>query len=298
MGKLVWSLGLVALIFTCSSKKELKHDGFEAGVSLGTIDNRQINEASGLAASRKYVNKFWTHNDSGDQPRIFLIDNQARHKATLYLKNAFHRDWEDIAVGPGPDENKNYIYVGEIGDNLGVFRNKCIYRIVEPDIRQDTVVTDTIRTGIEPIKFQLSDGARDTEALMVDPLTKDIYLFSKREENEINLYRLAYPQPTDGSAVAKFLIHIPITQVVSADISPDGSEVLVKNYENVYYWKRHSQESIEALLQTKPDTLPYLEEPQGEAIAFDVEGKGYYTLSEEARKVRPQLMFYRRKRAH
>lgn len=34
------------------------------------------------------------------------------------------------------------------------------------------------------------------------------------------------------------------------------------------------------VLQTIGKALPYVIEPQGEAIAFTVDGKGYYTISE------------------
>jgi hypothetical protein len=40
--------------------------------------------------------------------------------------------------------------------------------------------------------------------------------------------------------------------------------------------------------------LPYSPEPQGEAIAFDAQGGGYYTISEERGKSPQQLFYYKR----
>jgi len=42
--------------------------------------------------------------------------------------------------------------------------------------------------------------------------------------------------------------------------------------------------------------LPYGKEPQGEAIAWDTEGKGFYTLSEERKQIPAKLYFYPRKK--
>ena len=37
--------------------------------------------------------------------------------ARLDIAGADNCDWEDIAVGPGPDPQKTYIYIGDIGGN-------------------------------------------------------------------------------------------------------------------------------------------------------------------------------------
>jgi hypothetical protein len=41
--------------------------------------------------------------------------------------------------------------------------------------------------------FQYPDGSRDAETLLLDPLTKDIYVISKREFEDIRVYRAPYP---------------------------------------------------------------------------------------------------------
>lgn len=292
-----WTLCLIAivLLITCSSKKIFDHGVFEIGISQGVLNNDEINEASGLAYSAGNPSMLWAHNDSGDEARIFLINDKAEHKATFYLKDLVNRDWEDIAVGPGPDKDKNYVYIAEIGDNFGIFKYKYIYRIEEPSIRPDTSPITGSINKVDSIKFQLSDGPRDSEAIVVDPATRDIYIFSKREEKQINMYVLHYPQSTKEILTARFVMHIPFTQIVAADISADGTEVLLKNYKNVYYWKKRGNETFAELLRTPPAHLPYVEEPQGEAITFDRTGKGYYTVSEVANNKKPHLIFYKRK---
>lgn len=291
---------------------------FEAGISKAVLDTKVMSEASGLTESTNNPNFLWTHNDSGDKARIFLIDTVAKLKATVWFANVEQRDWEDMASGPGPEDGKNYIYVGDIGDNNAKHKYKFIYRIEEPVI--DLTRSDTIVSKVDQIKFELPDGSRDSESLMLDPLTRDIYIVSKREE-KVNLYRLPYPQSTSepikaelalaklefnqyqGKAVSKNGSETLINgyhssyynQVVSADISKDGQEILIKSYSSVYYWKRENNENIAETLKRMPTILPYKPEAQGEAITFDLNGNGYFTLNEELGKMPQQLFFYKRK---
>ena len=83
--------------------------------------------------------------------------------------------------------------------------------------------------------------------------------------------------------------------IVSADITDDGKEVLVKNYSAIYYYKRVANETIEQALAKPYATLSYKVEPQGEAISFAQDGSGFFTISEKAFWNNVQLYFYKRK---
>lgn len=295
MKKFFFVLLIFALSTTCKFRKEFDHQYFSIGISKGKLDNKEIDEASGLAASIANKGTFWTHNDSGDSARIFLINDRGQCKATVLLRGIKSRDCEDITVGNDPKNGINYVYLADIGDNNGKYEYKYIYRFEEPSVDLSKGPATIVIKETDTIKFKLPDGKRDTEALMIDPRTSDLYIFSKREKNKVNLYVLPYPQSTSEILTADFVMHIPILQIVAADISADGTEVLVKNYDNVFYWKKEVNESIYELFSRAPAHLPYAVEPQGEAIAFDRAGEGYYTLSEESDQKKPHLMFYKRK---
>lgn len=294
--KLFYCLILSVLLLTCSSRKMFDHGYFSIGTSNGILDSPEIDEASGIASSKVNRGMFWIHNDSGDEARIFLIDNKGHLKVTVHFKDLKNRDWEDIAVGPGPEKGVSYVYIGEIGDNLGIHKHKYIYRVEEPDLKKAIRLNrrDTTVSSVDSIKFELSDHARDAEALMIDPTTKNLYVISKRDP-EVNVYILPYPQSTTSSTTARIAMQLPYTQIVAADISSNGKEVLIKSYKDVFYWRKEKKESLEELLKKEPKHLPYAVEPQGEAITFDRSGKGYYTVSEEANQKKPHLMFYERK---
>ncbi len=273
---------------------------FGAPIDRGALNNPAIDEASGLVASRKNPGALWTHNDSGGDPTVHLISERGATQATCRLMGAKSRDWEDIAVGPGPVAGETYLYVGDIGDNNAQHAVKTVYRFVEPRLADR--VSDTLIRQVDALRFVYPDGPRDAETLLLDPFTRDLYVLSKRDKF-VHIYRAAFPQNTESTDTLELLDQIPreqvgiLEQLVGGDISPDGKEVLLKSYVQVFYWQRaNAQTSLVDLLQTKPQVLPYQPEPQGEAIGFATDGSGYFTLSEEQSGIQPRLYFYPRKK--
>ena len=70
---------------------------YKSGKKLGLLENKQIKESSGLACSRLEAGLFWTHNDSGDIPRLFAFDREGKHRGTFHIEDAEALDWEDMA---------------------------------------------------------------------------------------------------------------------------------------------------------------------------------------------------------
>ena len=118
-------------------------------IDLGEIENDEILEASGIASSRFNQNILWTHNDSGDENRIFAMDINGNHVGEFFLNNVENRDWEDIAIGPGPIEGVDYIFVGDIGDNRSENDIKHIYRFAEPQVYTDNQSSEINIDNIE-----------------------------------------------------------------------------------------------------------------------------------------------------
>jgi hypothetical protein len=280
---IVWVAALA-----CSNDTEKTSDLFAKGTPLGQVEKR-LEEASGLVESAAHPNHFWTMNDSGHPAEVFLIDNKAQIQLTCKLKGIDNRDFEDITIGNGPVEGKKYIYVADIGDNLEKYDVKLIYRFVEPSTRAKQEITIT---EFDTLKVRLEDKVRDTEAIFMDPLLNDMYLVSKREDS-VRLYQIKQPFAND-TLMAKPIAILPFHKIVAASITADGQELLLKDYDHVYYWKNNERLSIPKLLQTKPAILAYERERQGEAICWANNGKGYYTLSEAVENQMGKLIFYPR----
>lgn len=282
---------LIAFIFFsgCDKGKESDSTLFQKGLSLGEVEDR-LHEASGLVESIANPKHLWTLNDSGNPAEVFLIDQMAKTKLVCKLAGINNRDFEDIAIGAGPDSTKNYIYVADIGDNLARYKVKLIYRFVEPTVGADK---ETVISAFDALQITLPDGVRDSETLMIEPGSNDMYIVSKLEDS-VRVYRLKYPFSNE-IMVASYEVTIPFHKIVAGGISTSGTEVLLKDYENVYYWNNETRLSLDKLLQLKPHILPYKREKQGESIAWSRDGSGYYTLSEKVDGVAGKLLFYKRK---
>jgi hypothetical protein len=286
---------MVLLTISCSNGRSPQNyaDKFEPGAKLAELKNKNLREVSGLAASINNPKLLWAHNDHGNNPEIFLVDENLDIKLTCSLAGVENRDWEDITTGPGPDPSKNYIYVGDIGDNEGVYKYKYVYRLEEPTWSAAAQNKMTI-TAVDKITFELSDKAKDTEALLLDPATKNLYLISKRE-NPVHLYELKYPYGTTEALTAEKIMSIPLTTIVAADISAKGDAILMKDYGHVYYWTVPSSTKVPDALKEPPREIAYVKEPQGESIAWAKDGSGFYTLSESVKKEKTYLYFYKAK---
>ncbi len=254
---------------------------FSGPVAEGEIESDEVDEASGLAASRSNSTYLWTHNDSGGDPAFYLFTRAGADSGKYMLEGAENIDWEDMAIGPGPDDALEYLYAADIGDNAARRDSYTIYRVPEPDLNIRDLPADSTLTGVEAIEYTYADGfSRDAEAIMVDPTTKDIYVISKREA-QVGVYLLAFPQSTTEANEAEFQGLIPFHNIVAADIAPSGGEILIKNYNNIYHWYR-AEGTLYESMTVLPSRLAYDTEPQGEAIAWNADGTAYFTLSEEA----------------
>ena len=284
------------LLFFCSTKKAPSANDehkFQRGKRLAEHKMKDLKEVSGLASSWNNPGLLWSHNDSGNGPDIFLIDQNLTIRQRYILAGIGNRDWEDIAVGPGPDSTKKYVYVGEIGDNEAVYPLKYIYRFEEPVL--DSIQNkEIIISEFETITFQLPDQRKDTEAFLVDPQSKDLFVISKREK-PVNVYHIEYPYSTNDTITAEQVMTLPLTQIVAASLSPDGTELLMKNYDHIYYWHNAENLSLMQLMKEPFKEIPYINEPQGESITWAMDNSGFFTLSEVNKGKNTFLYFYKRK---
>jgi len=275
---------------------------FSNSHDLGVVQFDKIDEASGIASSKNNPHLVWTHNDSGDLPKIYGVGLDGGHLGMLRLSGVLARDWEDMCLGPGPEDSVDYIYVGDIGDNFSKFKKKRIHRFREPIIAMDDNNSpfDIKIKELDTIIFKYPDGNRDAEALMVDPLTKDIFILSKREST-VYLYRLAYPQSTSSVITAEKVGGFTISpevpyrksdQITSADISRDGERILIKTYYDVVLINNTQNDLISSILSSEQIKLDYVRRSGGEAICWKWDQLGYYTIPEESGDIPAHLYFY------
>jgi hypothetical protein len=276
-----------SLFFSCAQKPEVQiESAFTKGEPISELTDKKLKETSGLIASIKNPGMFWAHNDSGNEPEIYLIDKSLDIKLSVRLVGIENRDWEDIAIGPAPHSSDTFIYVGDIGDNDAVYPYKYIYRLPEPTIGTSNYISTS---DFETIVFNLEDGIKDTESLFVDHKSRNLYVISKREE-PVWLYEIKLTESDTVTAIKK--LSLPFREIVAADYFPATGDILIKNYEHIYFWANTSNTDVVSLLKQMPNEIPYEKEFQGEAIAWATDGLGFYTIGEKKKKHPSFLYFY------
>jgi hypothetical protein len=104
----------------------------EAGVITGQMDDKVMEEASGLAYSRNQDGIIWTQNDHGDDPRVFAISEEGQRVAIVTLEGVLNEDWEDIATTVLDGESM--LLVADTGNNNFDRDPLSIFRFKEPII--------------------------------------------------------------------------------------------------------------------------------------------------------------------
>jgi hypothetical protein len=263
---------------TSSAPVQVSFDSIPTSKTVTPI----INESSGIADSKRNPGFLWVQEDSGNPPQLILLGHDGNVSKRIHIRNATNRDWEDMALAG------DRIYIAETGDNDRVHSDYSFYIFDEPASTADTI------SNYDVIRFKYPDGAHDTEAFIVDAATRDIYIITKRDQPS-RVYKLAYPYNPNGINTAERVGELTYTGVVSATISPDGREIILKTYFGLQYYPRNAGESIIDALKKSPQLLNYRIEPQGEAVGFAQSGKGFFTLSEKGNSVSVNLYYYNRK---
>ena len=256
-----------------------------------------LTEVSGLAASHAQPPLLWVHNDSGGQPAVYAIRPDGSLAATYLMAGATNTDWEDIAVGPGPARGVSFLYVGDIGDNLSTRDHVTVYRVAEP--KAPFAASGTL-TGAATITLRYPDHPVDAESMFVDPRRGDLFLIDKAYFSRVGrVFRAPKRALVDGAditleEVASFTLtpdasplptgvaKFPGTIITGADVSPDGSTVLVRTYRRVLAFSRPRGKPLAAAFSRPPCEAPQIDERQGEAVGFAANGASYFTISEGA----------------
>jgi hypothetical protein len=247
---------------------------------LAKLANNAIDESSGLAAGYRNKGVLWTHNDSGDSPRLFAIDHAGADLATVTLSGASARDWEDICSFTL--NGKSFLLLGDFGDN-GQKRKDCkLYIVAEPKL-------NTARRGVKikikpavTIPFAYKDGPRNCESVGVDTTTRTIYLVSKPRIGACRVYTLPLPTRSPKKPlIAKPIAALGIPISTAMDISPDGLRAVVLTYKHAYEYVRDKDETWKAAFARKPRMIRVPARRQGESICYGPDGRSLYLSSEK-----------------
>lgn len=224
------------------------------------LDEPALDESSGLAASGIRPNRFWSHNDSGDVPRLFAFDARTGRKTAEWrLRRAEAVDWEDMASYREGDIAR--ILVADCGDNNAKRSSIRLYLFDEPDPdrageRDHPDEHDRTRDADRPeasnrvgeigryrrIDVVYPDGPRDCEAVAVDTTREVIVLIEKAWGPLAGIYTLPLPErdpiseTRPGEETSRIRLRatrvgtVTIPLVTAMDLEPGSGEIWVTNY--------------------------------------------------------------------
>ncbi len=234
----------------------------------------QRDEISGIAISRtqKHNNSdiVYLHNDGSKDSIAAYEVNTGKFIQKFTLKDISTSDLEDMAIGPCVDSPGNCIYLADIGNNKARVKTPFgtkgrkklqIFKFPEPvvDGSGDTTITKNIKTLV--IKY--GDGSptktADAESIFVDPVgdknggkAGDIYIITKWSQGQqkySRIFRYPYAEQTTEKTYAMtaqtdaYVKDLPM--ITRADISADGSIIVIGNRTTTHFWKRSPDQSIE-----------------------------------------------------
>jgi hypothetical protein len=257
----------------------------------GTVAEPRIVELSGLAASRLHPGVLWAHNDSGGAPELYAMGEDGTALGAYPVEGATATDWEDMASGPGPDGEGDFLYVGDIGDNAAARPSVTVYRVPEPDAAP--AAPGEPLPGAVAIDLVYPAGPSDAEALLIDPASGDLVIVSKSVTGASRVLTADAAALVAGAPVTlvdRGGLQVPTptvpgpgfpgTLVTGGDVSPDGSIVLLRTYQSVLAFPRADGQTVAEALLGQPCFALQAEEAQGEAVAFTGDGTAYVTMSE------------------
>lgn len=262
----------------------------------GQMASDLVNESSGLAASRIHPRAYWTHNDNGRVPGLFLIRADGQHLGTVHLEGAGFTDWE--AVATVHRKGRNLVVVGDMGDNRAR-RDDCrLFVFEEPQIplQADSpprIVIDDFQT----IEFRYPDGPQDCEAMAVQPDGRRIWLVSKQRPGGAGatnsagrngnlehtaIHWLDWPDAAGDPLMANRLdSRFDTLLVTGLDFSPDNRLAVIRTYFNLYLFERQGDETWQERMTRAADLqhgVPL--QRQGEAVAFAPDSRQILLTSE------------------
>jgi hypothetical protein len=248
--------------------------------TFGKIQEKSINESSGLIASRQHKGLFWTHNDSGDKPRIFAITEKGELLGEYEIEGAQAFDWEDIGI----DQNNN-LYIADVGNNALKRKNLKIYKVAEPK----KIKKKGLLKVIEVIEVDYPEGKFNCEAFAIEPQGSLILI--TKDPRPAHVYRYE-----NKKWVKKQSLKNINSYVTGADINAKG-DLALSTYKGFHIYKM----SPEGLYTKSQYVLSMMKQCEavswiGEKLIFTNEQRDIYKLDPKRFKARDTYLPSKKKK--
>ncbi|RNI25780.1 esterase-like activity of phytase family protein [Rufibacter latericius] len=184
-------------------------------------------ESSGLEVADK-PNTYWTHNDAGNAPILYKINEQGKLLQEVTIEGATNTDWEDLAR-----DTQGNLYIGDMGNNSNKRTDLRIYKVSLKNGFKPQVIKFTYE-DMPSGKIEKANRNFDCEAFFWQ--NGKLYLISK--DRGASRFAKMYELSDDaGTHTARLIGKKELPGLVtSADLSPDGRRLAVLTYGKLYLY--------------------------------------------------------------
>ena len=233
----------------------------------GKYIHPDIQESSGIVASRQFEGVYWTLNDSGNPSTLYATKLNGELIQEIAVKDSGNFDWEALGI-----DDKNRLWIGEIGNNSRLRFDLKVVVVAEPD-----PFTETEAEVIASYPYQYPDENVDAEGLFI--VEGIPYIVSKERERAV-LYRFPTLKADTKQVLERVGEFAEARFVTGAGVSEDGTRLAVCTYNSLWIYQHTTADNLAQMIQGTPWVLPH--EFHGEAVCFD----GYdLVLTNEARDI-------------
>jgi hypothetical protein len=238
---------IVGLLLTLLSFQSISPAACQWGKPAQTgVLEKEIDEASGLAISRRFPDRLYHINDSDVPGRFFITNRTGGNTRTVYVTGFRPQDTEDLAIGPC-DGTADCLFIGDIGDNQ---RSRRDIEFIVIEERDDFPAEVPIRNRV---RARYPDAPHDAESMAVHP-SGDIYILTKNLQLDglrpvvgpASLYRLRQGQwrnSRNATQTMELVLILDFAKLLPKSllggrlptgmaISPDGKRFLVLTYQD------------------------------------------------------------------
>ena len=188
-----------------------------------------LTECSGLDYSGN--NNFWAHNDGYGDNHIYQMNGAGAIIRTVTVNNAINYDWEDLAH----DVNRNYLYIGDFGNNNCDRTNLHIYRINHPKNTSLTALNADVINFTYPDQSQFPSPWMNFDAEGFFHHNGLLYIFTKADGSAVGYTKLYTLPDQPGSYVATLVDSFYTNdRITAADINADASAVIISTNSHIH----------------------------------------------------------------
>jgi hypothetical protein len=185
-------------------------------VQLGTLQNPNVTESSGVVSSRRLRGTFWTHNDGGAAV-LYAFTTNGIPVSEWTVADLDTHDWEDIAWSGGR------IYIADIGNSHGTPGD--IYVVAEPNPRK----SGTLHV-LKHWELEYPDEPFNSESFFV---SRGFGYLIEKENGHAHVYRFKLVGRTAGQLEKQCSLNTD-SEVTGADITRDNKRLGVITDDGAY----------------------------------------------------------------